>query len=203
MNRLALILAIIVTAVPAFAGPEANEGYCIGVAPEDCPHAWTQNNGRWTYRGVPQSEEGARREGRDVARWRPERKAGAILKLKRTCVAFFLGSAPNPWAGCQPVFCMQHFAMVEAKTPADLKLLLAIREALVTLEAARASAPSIVAAKLLIDAIRDLRALSISLEAAMPCAASPAAQAQLADIVRDLNAFIISLDPALLPPLKR
>jgi hypothetical protein len=98
---------------------------------------------------------------------------------------------------------MQHFAMVEAKTPADLKLLLAIREALVALEAARASAPSIVAAKRLTDAIRDLRALSISLEAAMPCAASPAARAQLADIVRDLNALMISLDPALLPRPKR
>ena len=51
MKRLALIVTMM--AAPAFAQPEANEGYCIGVAPEDCYYAWTQNQGRWTYWGVP------------------------------------------------------------------------------------------------------------------------------------------------------
>jgi hypothetical protein len=90
---------------------------------------------------------------------------------------------------------MQHFVLMQAKPPAELKLRLAIREALFTLQTARTSAPSIVTAKRLIDIIRDLTALSISLDAAMPGAASPAAQAQLADIVCELNALMIALEP--------
>jgi hypothetical protein len=63
MKRLALTLTLI--AAPAFAQPEANEGYCVGIAPENCPYAWAQNEGRWTYKGVPQTEIGIRHEGRE------------------------------------------------------------------------------------------------------------------------------------------
>jgi hypothetical protein len=44
------------TAAPAFAQPKANEGYCIGIAPENCYYALAQTQGRLTYQGVPQSE---------------------------------------------------------------------------------------------------------------------------------------------------
>jgi len=30
-------------------GPAANESYCVGVAPEDCPYAWTLYNNIWYY----------------------------------------------------------------------------------------------------------------------------------------------------------
>ena len=65
-KRILFVLMITMAASAAFAGPEANEGYCIGIAPEDCPYAWAQNQGRWTYESVPQSEKNMSREGRDV-----------------------------------------------------------------------------------------------------------------------------------------
>ena len=56
---LAIIVAITITAsaIVAYAtcakseswGPTANEGYCIGVAPENCPYEWTFYEGRWRY----------------------------------------------------------------------------------------------------------------------------------------------------------
>lgn len=37
----------------AHGGPAANESYCVGVDPQDCPYDWTFNDGRWRYQGVP------------------------------------------------------------------------------------------------------------------------------------------------------
>jgi hypothetical protein len=87
------------------------------------------------------------------------------------------------------------------------KLCLAIREVLVTLEAARNSAPSIVAAGRLDGIIRELRELSISLEpdlkshAGQPVASPVIAARRLADIIRNLRSLSITLEPdANLPP---
>jgi hypothetical protein len=33
----------------ASAQPAANESYCVGVNPENCPYAWTQEQGRWRF----------------------------------------------------------------------------------------------------------------------------------------------------------
>jgi hypothetical protein len=59
---------------------------------------------------------------------------------------------------------MPPFHMANVKPPPDLALRLAIREALVKLETARASVPSVVAAGHLAAIVSDLRSLLALLE---------------------------------------
>jgi hypothetical protein len=60
MKRLLLILTMI-AAAPAFAGPDdgppADEGYCIAVAPANCPYNWTYDQGRWLSYGPNEPRE--------------------------------------------------------------------------------------------------------------------------------------------------
>jgi hypothetical protein len=90
-----------------------------------------------------------------------------------------------------------------------MKLRLAIREVLVTLEAARTSAPSIVAAGRLTGIVRELRELSISLEpdlkskAGQPVASPVIAAQRLADIIRDLQSLSITIEPDAHSPPQR
>jgi hypothetical protein len=99
--------------------------------------------------------------------------------------------------------------MVHPLPSPELKLRLAIREALSTLEAARTSAPSIVAAGRLTGIVRELRELSISLEpdpnspSGQPVPSPVMAAARLNDILRDLHALLASMEPGSnSPPLR-
>ena len=47
-----LTIALMALASPAMTHdrePPANEGYCIGVSPQNCPYPWTEDQGRRTY----------------------------------------------------------------------------------------------------------------------------------------------------------
>lgn len=46
---LALVVDAQICASSLRAQPAANEGYCVGINPENCPYTWTQENGRWRY----------------------------------------------------------------------------------------------------------------------------------------------------------
>ena len=57
LTTLALLLAAfflaINTSLAQGYGPAANEGYCVGVAPEYCPYEWTFYEERWIYTSKP------------------------------------------------------------------------------------------------------------------------------------------------------
>jgi hypothetical protein len=60
LKRLLLILPM-TTAAPALAapddGPPADEGYCVAVAPGNCPYNWTYDQGRWLTYGLNEPHE--------------------------------------------------------------------------------------------------------------------------------------------------
>jgi len=79
-----IVLVMTMAAPAAFAQPQANEGYCVGVNPENCPYHWALDGNRWYYDGIPLGREEPqerRREDREEApRWQEDSAFGPSPK---------------------------------------------------------------------------------------------------------------------------